>query len=318
MSKIAILRQKAHGLPVESYADAVRERLPEATVTVARTPEQERAAVETATVISAGPFDDELLGHANEIQLFASIYAGYDHLPLDEFAEREIALTTASGVHGPNIAEHVIGAFLAFTRRFFEARRRQRERQWRALRSSELAGSTVAVVGLGAIGQAIVDRLAGFDVDTVGVRYSPEKGGPTDEVYGFDEIHEAVTDAEYVAVACPLTDATEELFDEQLFRTMHPEAIFVNVARGGVVDTDALTSAIQSNYIGAAQLDVTDPEPLPEDHPLWGFDNVFVTPHASGHTPAYYERTADILAENVRRAEETGEWDGLVNQVNLG
>ncbi|QGA82942.1 D-2-hydroxyacid dehydrogenase [Halomicrobium sp. LC1Hm] len=317
MTEIAILRQKAHGLPVESYADAVRERLPEATVTVARTPEQERAAVETATVVSAGPFDDELLDHAREIQLFASVYAGYDHLPLDEFAEREIALTTASGVHGPNIAEHVIGAFLAFTRRFFEARRRQRERQWRALQSGELAGSTVAVVGLGAIGQAIVDRLAGFDVDTVGVRYSPEKGGPTDEVYGFDEIHEAVTDAEYVAVACPLTDATEELFDEQLFRTMHPEAVFVNVARGGVVDTDALTSAIQSNYIGAAQLDVTDPEPLPEDHPLWGFDNVFVTPHASGHTPEYYERTADILAENVRSAAETGEWDGLRNQIDL-
>jgi phosphoglycerate dehydrogenase-like enzyme len=98
---------------------------------------------------------------------------------------------------------------------------------------------------------------------------------------------------------------------------MHPDAVFVNVARGGVVDTDALTSAIQGNHIGAAQIDVTDPEPLPEDHPLWGFDNVFVTPHASGHTPEYYERTADILAENVRQAEETGEWDDLQNQIDL-
>ena len=317
MTEIAVLRQKAHGIPAEQYAGAVRERLPEATVTVATTPAEERDAIETATVVSAGPFDPELLDHANEIELFASVYAGYDHLPLDEFAERDIALTTASGVHGPNMAEHVIGAFLAFARRFFEARRRQTERQWRALQSSELNGSTVAVVGLGAIGTTIVDRLSGFNVDTVGVRYTPEKGGPTDEVYGFDEIHDAVVDAEYVAIACPLTDATEGLFDEQVFRTMRPDAVLVNVARGPVVDTDALTRAIRANHIRAAQLDVTDPEPLPEDHPLWGFDNVFITPHASGHTPEYYERTAEILAENVRRAEETGAFDGLVNQVNL-
>ena len=317
MTEIAILRQKAHGISVDEYAAAVRDRLPDASVTVATTPAEERAAVETATVVSAGPFDHELLDHAREIELFASVYAGYDHLPLDDFAERDIALTTASGVHGPNIAEHVIGAFLAFARRFFEARRRQNERQWRALQSGELNGSTVAVVGLGAIGRTIVDRLSGFDVDTVGVRYTPEKGGPTDEVYGFDDIHEAVADAEYVAVACPLTDATEGLFDEQVFRTMRPDAVLVNVARGPVVDTEALTSAIRGNHIGAAQLDVTDPEPLPEDHPLWGFDNVFITPHASGHTPEYYERTAEILAENVGRAEEAGQWDGLVNQVDL-
>ena len=317
MTEIAILRQKAHGMSVDEYASAVRERLPEATVTVAKTPAEERAAVETATVVSAGPFDHELLQEAREIELFASVYAGYDHLPLDAFAERDIALTTASGVHGPNMAEHVIGAFLAFARRFFEARRRQQDRQWRALQSSELNGSTVAVVGLGAIGQTIVERLSGFDVETIGVRYTPEKGGPTDEVYGFDEIHEAVADAEYVAVACPLTDATEGLFDEQVFRTMRTDAVLVNVARGPVVETEALTSAIRSNHIGAAQVDVTDPEPLPEDHPLWGFDNVFVTPHASGHTPEYYERTADILAENVRRAEETGDWDGLKNQIDL-
>ena len=317
MTEIAILRQKAHGISVKQYASAVRDRLPDATVTVATTPAEERTAVETARVVSAGPFDHELLDHAREIELFASVYAGYDHLPLDEFAERDIALTTAAGVHGPNMAEHVIGAFLAFARRFFEARRRQNERQWRALQSGELTGSTVAVVGLGAIGQTIVDRLSGFDVDTVGVRYTPEKGGPTDEVYGFDQIHEAVADAEYVAVACPLTDATEELFDEQVFRTMRPDAVLVNVARGPVVDTEALTAAIRSNHIRAAQLDVTDPEPLPEDHPLWGFDNVFITPHASGHTPEYYERTAEILAENVHRAEETGAWDGLVNQVDL-
>jgi phosphoglycerate dehydrogenase-like enzyme len=173
------------------------------------------------------------------------------------------------------------------------------------------------VVGLGAIGNAVVDRLSGFDVETVGVRYSPEKGGPTDEVYGFEKIHEAVAGTRYIALACPLTDKTRELVDGSLLRTMPPDAILVNVARGPVIDTDALVDALRRNHIGAAALDVTDPEPLPADHPLWGFENVLVTPHNAGHTPEYYERLADIVAENVEQAADSGEWDGLRNQVEL-
>ncbi|WP_225334060.1 D-2-hydroxyacid dehydrogenase [Halomicrobium urmianum] len=314
---VLVLRQKVHGIDVGEYAAALRERLPDESITVARTPAEERAAIRDAPVATGVVFDEQLLEYADDLELFAGVYAGYDHLPLSAFAERDVAVTTASGVHGPNVAEHVVGAFLAFARRFFEARRRQEKREWRHLRSHELAGSTVAVVGLGAIGRSIVERLDGFDVDTVGVRYTPEKGGPTDEVHGFDDIHEAVRDAEYVALACPLTDETEGLVDAPVLRTMRPDAVLVNVARGPVVDTDALVDAVRSNHIRGAQLDVTDPEPLPEDHPLWNLENVFVTPHCSGHTPEYYQRTADIVAENVRQARETGEWNDLRNQIDL-
>ena len=317
MPDIVVLREGVHGMPVADYADALRERLPEHTVAVGDTPAAERELVADATVVTGTSLPDALLEQADEVALFASTYAGYDHLPVSELAEKGIALTTASGVHGPNIAEHVIGAWLAAARGFATARRRQDEGVWLAFQATDFAGSRVCVVGMGAIGEAIVERLDGFDVETVAVRHSPEKGGPIDEVYGYDGVHDAVIDAEFVALACPLTGTTRGLFDGDVFRTMDSDAELVNVARGAVVDTDALVTALQRNQIGGATLDVTDPEPLPNDHPLWGFENVLITPHNAGHTPSYYERLADIVAENVRRAESTGEWDGLRNQIDL-
>jgi phosphoglycerate dehydrogenase-like enzyme len=150
------------------------------------------------------------------------------------------------------------------------------------------------------------------------VRYTPAKGGPTDEVIGYDEdaLHEALSRTDYLVLACPLTDETRGLVGAAELQTLEPHAVVVNVARGPVVDTDALLYALQDNAVGGAVLDVTDPEPLPGDHDLWRQSNAFVTPHASGHTPAYYDRVADILAENVRLIRETGSYDGLRNQVD--
>jgi phosphoglycerate dehydrogenase-like enzyme len=203
---------------------------------------------------------------------------------------------------------------LTFARNLHEGWRRQQKPEWRHFQTRELAGETVTVVGLGAIGQAVVDRLAGFDVDTVGVRYTPAKGGPTDEVYGFDQIHEAVADAGYVALACPLSDATRDLVDGPVFTTMRRDAVLLNVGRGGVVDTDALVAAVRGNAVRGAALDVTDPEPLPHDHPLWDFENVLVTPHNAGHSPKLLDRLADLLARNVASIRESG-YEDLENQV---
>jgi phosphoglycerate dehydrogenase-like enzyme len=224
-------------------------------------------------------------------------------------------VTNAAGVHGPNVAEYVLGAILSFERGFFEARSRQERAEWRSFRAGELAGSRVVVVGMGAIGRAIVERLDGFDVETVGVRYSPEKETPTDAVFGYDEIDAATADADALALACPLTEATEGLVDADVFASLAPDATLVNVARGPVVDTDDLVTALRRNTIGAAALDVTDPEPLPSDHDLWNFENVLITPHNAGHTPKYFERLADIVAENVERASASGEWTNLRNQI---
>ncbi|MFB6139558.1 MAG: D-2-hydroxyacid dehydrogenase [Halosimplex sp.] len=313
--EVLVLRQNIHGLDPESYVAALRERLPEYEVGYAGTPERERELLPHARVVAGLELDEDGLERAENIELFACSYAGVDHLPLEAFRERGVAVTNASGVHGKNVGEYAVGAALAFARDFLESRRRQDRREWRSHQAHELAGGTVAVVGMGPIGESVVQRLQGFEVDTVGVRYHPEEGGPTDEVYGYEEIGEAVGDADYVVLACPLTDATEGLIDEDAFVTMPPDSVLINVARGGVVDTDALVEALRWNSIRGAALDVTDPEPLPEDHELWTFENVLITPHNAGHTPEYFERLADIVAEAVSTAEETGEWAELPNQV---
>jgi phosphoglycerate dehydrogenase-like enzyme len=237
------------------------------------------------------------------LRLFACIFAGVGHLPLDAFEQRGVAVTNAAGVHGPNIAEYVLGSVFSFTQGLHRAGRRQARREYRSFRTRELTGSTVTVVGLGAIGQTVVDRLEPFDVETVGVRHTPSKGGPTDEVLGYEDFHEALPRTDYLVLACPLTGTTEGLVDGEALRTLPGEAVVINVARGGVVDTEALVFALQRNNIRGAVLDVTDPEPLPADHELWSFENVLLTPHNAGDTPHYYERIGDILATNLRRIE---------------
>ncbi|KKF39400.1 2-hydroxyacid dehydrogenase [Halorubrum saccharovorum] len=309
---ILVMRQTIHGSGGAELAAAIRERLPDRSVALAQTPAEERDLLETARIAIGPDIDEELLAAAENLELFACVFAGTGHLPREALADHGVALTNASGVHKPNIAEHVLGSMITHARQWPRAHRQQEHREWRSYETTEVYGSTVALVGLGALGGAVVDRLEPFDVETVGVRYTPEKGGPTDEVYGFDEFHDAIADAEYVVLACPLTETTRGLVDADAFRTMRADAILVNVARGPVVDTDALVSSLRNNRIRGAALDVTDPEPLPEDHPLWGLGSVTITPHNAGHTPHYYERVVDILAENVGRLDSGEELENLV------
>nr|WP_233341096.1 D-2-hydroxyacid dehydrogenase [Haloprofundus sp. MHR1] len=317
MADIVVLNHTAHGIPAEECAAAIRERVDDRTVALAESARAERELVRDAEIIVGGDLESDLLDRAEELRLFACTSAGVDRLDMEAFRERGVAVTNASGVHGPNIAEHVIGWMLAITRRLDEGLRRDERSEWRHFQAfGELRGSRVCVVGLGAIGSAVVERLSGFDVETVGVRYTPEKGGPTDEVYGFDEFSDALVGTDFLVLACPLTETTRGLVDADALAALPPSAVLVNIARGPVVETDALVTALRKSDLRAAALDVTDPEPLPGDHPLWSLGNAYVTAHVAGYTPHYFERVADILAENLDRLDEGGADVDLVNRVD--
>ncbi|ADJ14154.1 D-2-hydroxyacid dehydrogenase [Halalkalicoccus jeotgali] len=311
---VVVLREGTEGLSTEPYAEELRERLPEYEVRRARTPSEERDLIEGARVATGVRIDEELLSHATDLELFACAFAGTEHLPTEALRERGIALTNAGGIHAPGLAEGVLGNMLVFARRLHEGWRRKENREWRHFQSGELTGSTVTIVGLGSIGEALTQRLEGMEVETIGVRYSPEKGGPTDEVIGFDEaaLHDALARTDYLVIACPLTDTTRGLIGEDEFATLPPEAVLINTARGPIVETDALVGAIQTNSIRGAALDVTDPEPLPPDHVLWGFENVLITPHTGGHTPKHWDRLAEIVAGNVAALDSGGDLENLV------
>jgi len=302
---VVVLREGTEGLSMESYAAALRERLPDAAVRHARTPGKERELVANARVVTGVSIDDALLERARRLELFACAFAGTEHLPTDRLRARGVAVTNAGGIHAPGIAEQVLGYVLTFARRLDEGHRRKRRRESRHSRSTEFAGSTTTIVGLGSIGRAVTKRLQGFDVETIGVRYTPAKGGPTDEVYGFDAdaLVTALARTDYLVLACPLTDTTRKLIGPAELATLPPSAVLVNVARGAIVDTDALVTALGRRAVRGAALDVTDPEPLPPDHPLWDVENCLITPHTGGHTPEHWQRLAAIVSRNVARLD---------------
>lgn len=314
---IVVLREGTEGLSMEPYARMLRDRLPDHDVRLARTPQEEQTLLSDVSVATGVGIDEALLERAENLDLFVCVFAGVGHLPLDTLRERNIAVTNASGVHAPGIAEQTIGSMLVFSRNLHEGWRRKERREWRHYKAGELSGKTVTVVGLGAIGNAVVDRLSGFGVETIGIRYTPSKGGPTDEVYGYDPdaVHTALSRTDYLVLTCPLSETTRGLIDEAALATLPPHAVIVNAARGPIIETDALVSALQFNDIRGAALDVTDPEPLPSEHPLWRMQNVLITPHTGGHTPKHWSRMSDIAVENVRKLAETGVARDLTNQV---
>jgi phosphoglycerate dehydrogenase-like enzyme len=311
---IVILREGTEGLDMAEYADTIRKRLPDADIRHARTPHEERIFSRYAPVITGIGIDEDLLNTTENLDLFACIFAGTDHIPIDALDAQGVTVTNASGIHAPGIAEQVIGNILVFARRLHEGWRRKQNKEWRHFQSFEFMDSTVTVVGLGSIGQAITQRLQGFDVDTIGVRYTPEKGGPTDEVIGFngEEFHNALARTDYLIIACPLTETTRSLVDAEAIATLPPHAVIVNAARGPILDTDAVVSALQTEGLRGVALDVTDPEPLPEDHVLWTLENVLITPHTGGHTPNHWDRLADILAYNYSALEDGAELKNVI------
>lgn len=301
---VLVLSEGVHGLSPKEYAQELHDRLPDHNIVQARTPFEERAYINEAPIVTGLTLDKSLLENAEELSMFCCVYAGTDHLPMEEFNEREITVTNAAGVHGPNVAEFVIGSMIAFTHRFSTGMANQSRHEWRHYQTPEIYGDTITIFGLGSIGEAIANRLEGFGVETIGIRKSPDKGGPTDDVLGCDDtkaVANALAETDHLILAIPLSDETRGMIGKTQFKILPPSAIIINIARGPIVDTPALLWALQEEQIAGAILDVTDPEPLPEEHPLWNFDNVRITPHNAGATPAYYERVADIVADNVRR-----------------
>lgn len=314
---IAVFRQGTEGLSTEPYADAIREHLPDYTVQRARTPHEEYDFLQQARIATGTSIDVDLVETAQNLDLFVVASSGYNHLPMETLTDHGVAVVNAAGIHAPNIAEQALGYCLIFARNIHTGWTRKQNAEWRHYQATEFTGSTVTIVGLGAIGQAFTQRLSGMDVETIGVRYTPSKGGPTDDVIGFDDraFHDALARTDYLVLSTPLTETTTDLISTAELATLPPEAVLVNVCRGGVVDTEALLTSLQKEDIRGAAMDVTDPEPLPSDHPFWQMDNVLITPHMGGHTPHHWTRLAAILAEAVQQldADEQG---ALPNQVN--
>jgi len=264
--------------------------------------------VKDADAIVGWELPSPLLQAANRLRWMHAAGAGVERYDLGQIAARGVMLTNSSGVSAPNMAEHVLGMMIALTRRFPRLLRAQIQREWRDEAThrevAELQGQTVLIVGIGEVGRAVAQRAAAFGMRVNGLRRrsdAPPAG--FDQIFAIGDFHAAVADADHVVVTLPNTPRSRGLFDAAAFAAMKPGAAIYNVGRGQVIDTSALIVALESGHLGGAGLDVTDPEPLPVDSPLWEMENVLITAHTSGATPRYWERQADLIAENIRRIQ---------------
>jgi phosphoglycerate dehydrogenase-like enzyme len=268
-------------------------------VTVARNRAETREHIGSATVLVAIRLSDDLLDAATDLEWVQSLYAGVGGFDVDRLRERGIVLTSGAGIHAEAVAETVLGYLLTFERGLLQGLAQQRERTWRRYPTGELADGTLGIVGLGEIGRRVAELGQAFGTTVIGTKRDPAVDiGAVDEVFGPDDLHTVLNRSDYVVVACPLTDETRGLFDREAFVAMPSSAVLVNVARGPVVDEDALVTAVQEGVIRGAALDVTDPEPLPPESPLWTMPEVIVTPHVAGSTDQYWRRGAELFAEN--------------------
>lgn len=276
--------------------------------------EEARAALEpvlaqTEVLLSNPVVPDNVVERAPNLKWLQLTSAGVDRLIDAPVVHSHVNVTTASGIHAVAISEYIIGAMLAFAKGLPKAALAKAQRAWRPYIAAELAAQTAGIIGVGAIGARTAQLAKALGMRVLAMRRSATKrltGGATgdpniDEMLPPSDLDYLLAESDYVVLALPLTPESAGLIGEPQLRAMKPSAVIVNIARGAVIDQDALIAALRNGEIAGAALDVFTPEPLPSESPLWDLDNVILTPHISGGTPRYMELAVALFCDNLRR-----------------
>ena len=244
--------------------------------------------------------DLALLKNLKWIQTFS---AGVNTLPLQEIKERGILLSNSSGVHGPQMTDHIMGMILSFSRALLPSIRNQKEKNWKVdYPLSELTGKEMLIVGAGSIGQLLAKKAKAFDMNVVGLKRTVEDLENFDEVRPLGDLQRSMKTADYVVILAPLTKETRGLIGKEELALMKEDAVLINLARGPLVDEAELIKVLKEKKIRGAGLDVFSREPLPSDRPLWDLDNIILTPHLGGFSDVSNERSIELSSDNLRRS----------------
>ncbi len=256
--------------------------------------------------------------HLRWVQLHS---AGIEHIVDSELWRSDIPVTNVSGIHAVPIAQYVWAQILAFAHRVptmlrFQEKHEWAHNRWDNFAPRDIRGQTIALVGYGAIGREVARLAQAFGTRVLATKRAvgdqlyrgwrmpgvgDNDGSVPERYYPPEALHEMLAAADYVVVSAPLTPSTRHLIGAAELAAMKPSAFLVNIARGGLIDQAALIEALRNGKIAGAGLDVFDPEPLPADSPLWGMENVVISPHVSGFTLHYDDWATDLFAENLRR-----------------
>ncbi|VDG18811.1 phosphoglycerate dehydrogenase [Lactiplantibacillus mudanjiangensis] len=252
-----------------------------------------------------------------QLRFLQVISAGVDYLPLADLAAHHVLVANTSGIHADGISESVLGAMLTIVRGYQAAiLNQQGDHAWALpMTTSSLAGQQLVIFGTGQIGQAIARKAAAFGMTIVGVNTTGHAAADFDTTVALADVDTTLKTAQFVVNALPLTPETTHYFNAARFAQMQQQPMFINIGRGPAVVTADLLAALNSGQLGHAMLDVTDPEPLPADHPLWQQPNVMITPHVSGQISHFRATVFHIFKTNFETWQATGKL--ARNQVDL-
>ncbi len=285
------------------------------------------------TVTEPGNLTDQMLADAEIVfgwlskeQLEKAVSLRWLQLPsagADGFTNKEsyhnsdIRVTNSSGVYGIPIAEHVFGMILSHNRNLQESAYHKLEKKWhRSWETKDFYGSTMGILGLGDIGTEVAKRAKAWGARVLAVkRTMTQVPDYVDCLYSMEDLDEVLKQSDYLVLALPNTPKTKQIITEEKLRLMKANAFLVNIGRGALIDQEALIKALREGWIAGAGLDVTEPEPLPQDSPLWELPNVILTPHTSGSSPSNDERRFEIFYHNLVAYLEEKPLNNLVDFV---
>lgn len=261
-------------------------------------------------------FSEQLLS-SDQLKWVQSISAGVDYLPLNDFSKREVLLSNGSGIHVLSISEHIIGVLLGYYRGLNESVKKQEQKVWaqESIHYDQLSGKNLLVVGTGHIGQQLSKSIRSLGVNVYGINTTGHPAEGFVETYSIKNMAKIVPEMDIVVGILPGTHETYHIFNSDIFGKMKKTGIFINVGRGDTVHTKELISALEEKQFAFAALDVFEEEPLPENNPLWTFDNVLITPHISGMTVDFQNKFMKIFLANLKSYLSDRELS--VNQVKL-
>jgi D-2-hydroxyacid dehydrogenase (NADP+) len=277
---------------------------------------EKQNALDAEVAVVTPPFiEKSLMAPFKHLKWIQLLTAGYDNADLKIAKDKNIVVTNAQDVFSIAIAEDIISKILIFNRQVKGQNRHMSEGVWKHIPiTHELYGSTVGIIGSGSIGKETAKRLKSFHTHIIGYRQKKEDVEYFDEIKNDEEgLDLLLMKSDYVIIAIPLNDQTYHLIHDDKLHLMKADAVIINVARGEIIDQDALVKHLKLGKFRGVGLDVTTPEPLPKDHVLWTLPNVFITPHNASASPNMSDRLFDVTLDNLRRYDDKKTLKYIIN-----
>jgi len=298
------------------YFDHVKKHFPEVKLDMVDHHTKVDPYIAAAEVlITFGPHvANHVFEKAKNLKWVQALGTGVDGIADQPGLRREVLLTNMHGFHGGPVSEAALLAILSLARDLPRSLRQQAQRKWDRFPVKLLKGKTVGIFGVGTIAQELAPKCKALGMKVVGISSAAREVPGFDAMHGREDLEQAVKDLDYFVLLTPFTPETKNIVDAKIFAAMKPSSFFINLARGGVVDEDALLDALKKRKIAGAALDVFAKEPLPEDSPFWDMENLILTQHQGGFFDGYPDFAIPVVEHNLRKYL-AGDLKGMLNVV---